>query len=65
MFSTVSTSIDKGTLLTGGPPTVNVLGRGMFQTVNDAIDAARDGDVILVGAGVYKDDVCIDKSVTL
>jgi hypothetical protein len=46
-----------GELCVGGP--------GCFATIQAAVDAARDGDTIHVGAGTFAGGVTIDKSVSL
>lgn len=38
---------------------------GDFATIQAAVDAASAGDIIFVAAGVYSEDVTIDKAVTL
>ncbi|ANT65083.1 cadherin domain-containing protein [Prosthecochloris sp. CIB 2401] len=46
--------------------TYNVsLGEGSFSTISEALAAASDGDVIMVGSGTYEEDIRIDKEVTL
>jgi len=65
VFSAVGAGIDQGELLVGDIPSVNVLGRGLFETITKAIGASRDGDVVLVGPGDYRESVVVDKSVTI
>jgi hypothetical protein len=50
-----------------GAGTANILlvGNDGYATIQDAIDAASDGDTILVAPGTYNDSITIDKSITL
>jgi nitrous oxidase accessory protein NosD len=43
--------------------TINV--PGDYPTIQQAIDAASDGDTIIVAAGSFKENVTVDKSLTL
>ncbi len=40
-------------------------GSGDYQTINDALAAAEEGDTILVAAGTYTEYLLIDKDITL
>jgi hypothetical protein len=40
-------------------------GSGCVETIQEAVDAARDGDTIMIGRGTYAGGVTIDKSVRL
>ena len=42
-----------------------LVGSGGFATIQEAIDAASDGDTILVTAGTYDEDLTIDVGVTI
>ncbi|HEX8308279.1 MAG TPA: M10 family metallopeptidase C-terminal domain-containing protein [Allosphingosinicella sp.] len=42
-----------------GPDTL-LVGSGGFATIQDAVDAAHDGDTILVAAGTYVEQVVVD-----
>ena len=39
--------------------------QGSYTTIQDAIDAASDGDTLLVAAGTYTDNVTVNKEVTI
>src|SRR5688500_10186231 len=36
-----------------------------YETIQDAIDAANDGDTIIIAEGVYAETLTIDKTITL
>ena len=42
-----------------------LVGDGGFATIKDAINAANNGDTILVAAGTYNESLNIDKGVTI
>jgi len=44
---------------------VNINGGSNFTTIQDAIDAAEDGDTIYVYGGVYNENIVIDKRINL
>jgi len=45
--------------------TVDDDGGAEYEKIQDAIDAAEDGDTILVKEGLYKENVVVDKTLTL
>ena len=44
---------------------IHLVGNGGFATVQEAVDAAQDGDVILIAPGSYAEDVSLDVAVSL
>ena len=44
---------------------VDISGNGNFTIIQDAIDYANSGDIILVGSGIYHENIVIDKSISL
>ncbi|MCK4949509.1 MAG: right-handed parallel beta-helix repeat-containing protein [Thermoplasmata archaeon] len=55
----VPTSVKAGTLFVGGA------GPGNYTTIQEAIDAASQGDTVYVYSGTYLENVVIDKSIAL
>ena len=45
--------------------TVSQNGSGQFSTINDALSAATDGDLILVDQGTYHETLWVEKSITI
>ncbi|UCC92921.1 MAG: right-handed parallel beta-helix repeat-containing protein [Thermoplasmata archaeon] len=65
IFSTLGNALDQGQMLVGDTPTVNLVGRGLYETISKAVESSRDGDLILVGPGTYKEEVVIDKELMM
>jgi pectin methylesterase-like acyl-CoA thioesterase len=42
-----------------------LVGNGGFASIQDAVDAAVDGDTILIAAGTYAENVVVDEAITL
>ena len=51
-------------VLDGGARTL-LVGSGGFATIQAAVDAAQDGDTILIAAGTYAESIMLSKAVTL
>ena len=51
--------------IVGEAPRVLNLGKMYYQTVVEAVEEAEDGDVILVGPGVYDEPLLINKQLTI
>lgn len=48
-----------------GTWTVDANGSGDFRAIEDAVDAASLGDIIIVNSGTYSENVVVDKGVTI
>ena len=48
-----------------GADTFNVSGDGDYNTIQGCIDASLDGDICLVGPGIYPENLIITKGITL
>ncbi|NOQ54212.1 MAG: hypothetical protein GQ558_06370 [Thermoplasmata archaeon] len=46
-------------------PAVWQVGAGGFDTVKEAMDIARDGDIIKLGPGIYDEPIVVNKGVTI
>ncbi|NMB77783.1 MAG: PKD domain-containing protein [Methanomicrobiales archaeon] len=53
------------TAVPAGPAFILRVGDGYYATIQDAINAAADGDTIRVDAGVYDERIVVNRSVTL
>jgi nitrous oxidase accessory protein len=45
--------------------TVDISGEGFFRSIQRAINWAKNGDIIVVKKGVYREHIVVDKSITL
>jgi parallel beta-helix repeat protein len=61
----ISNSTGTITVLRPTNLTVDDDGDAMFETIQEAIDYAQDGDTILVSPGTYYEHLTIDKSISL
>jgi len=44
---------------------VNMDGEGDYSSIQEAVNAAKEGDIVMVDPGTYKESVTIDKKITL
>ena len=63
VFSSLTAGVSAA--IVGEVPTVRNLGKGLYYNVAEAVEGAEDGDVILVGPGVYDEPVIINKELTI
>ncbi|WP_422370452.1 VCBS domain-containing protein [Hoeflea sp.] len=47
------------------PQTVRIVGSGGYESIQDAVDASSEGDVILIAPGTYTESVEVDVAITL
>lgn len=59
MFAITVTQAGAGTI------TVDKNGGGNYSSIQEAIDNAQNGDIILVNPGVYQENVAVDKELTI
>jgi len=57
--------VDGNTNSQGETHIVDINGKGSFSTVHDAVDAANPGDTIRIFQGEYKENIEIDKSLSI
>ncbi len=60
-----SDSLDNVEIVSHAGGRILLVGNGGFDSIQAAVDAASDGDTILVAAGTYTENVTIDVDVTL
>ncbi|MCK4301081.1 MAG: hypothetical protein KAX80_16195, partial [Planctomycetes bacterium] len=63
VFSSLTAGVSAAII--GDVPTVRNLGKDAYYNVAEAVKDAEDGDVILVGPGVYDEPVIINKELTI
>jgi len=60
-----SSSPSSSSISNGGTIVVDSIGGGDYSTISNAINAAEDGDTILVHPGIYHEGLVIDKSLRI
>ena len=66
LFTTISGCLSKESPQSNATEDIVVIeDKGTYQSIQEAINDALDGDTILVGEGIYNESLLINKSVTL